>query len=84
MTEINKELKQSEIDNNYEAFKEILGELMEGHKGEYALMKNRKIVTYFSTFLDAEKAGYLLDKDGLFSVQKVDNSIENLGVFSYA
>ncbi len=82
--EINKELKIKEIENNYAIFKNVLPQIIDNHRGTFALMKDGKIIDYYSTAIDAERAGYGAYKDGMFSVQKVDDSLVNLGVFTDA
>lgn len=84
MLTVDRETKQREVENNFAAFQKVLHEIIKDHQGEFALMKGGKIIGFFSTFIDAEKAGQILDKNGLFSIQKVDDSIINLGIFSYA
>lgn len=83
-TEINKDLKLREIRSNYEYFKQILPTIIHEHRGAFALIKNKKIVQFYSTAIDAEKAGYQCYSDGIFSVQKVDDVLIDLGMFAYA
>lgn len=82
--EINKELKLKEIKNNYETFQKVLPQIIDCHRGTFALMKDGEIIDYYSTAIDAERAGYGAYKNGMFSVQKVDDSLINLGVFTDA
>ena len=67
---------QKQVDYNFKAFNEILPTILEAKRNQYALIKDCKIIEYFSTIFDAEKAGKLLYPDHVFSVQKVtDKSI---------
>ena len=75
--------KQKEVDNNYEAFEKLLSTIIGDHKGEYALMKNASIIPCHKIFYEAEETGQEKYKDGLYSIQKVDEESINLGYFSY-
>ena len=76
--------RQEEVDNNYEAFEKLLSAIIGEHKGEYALMKDARIISCHKSFYEAEKAGQEEYKDGIYSIQKVDEEPINLGYFSYA
>ena len=76
--------RQEEVDNNYEAFEKLLSAIIDEHKGEYALMKDAHIISYHESFYEAEKAGQERYKDGIYSIQRVDEEPINLGYFSYA
>ncbi len=56
---------------------------MQKHAGEYALIKNQKIIGFFSSAKDVQQASSLI-KDNIFSIQKVEVTPKNLGYFSYA
>jgi hypothetical protein len=73
---------QKQVEDNYRAFNEILPTILEAKHNQYALMKDCKIIEYFSTVFDAEKAGKLLYPDHIFSVQKVTDEVIKLGAFS--
>jgi hypothetical protein len=75
---------QEEVDRNYEVFCQILPTIIEQHRGQYALMKNKEIVTYFTTPIDARAAAEKLFPDGIFSIQQVTDIAINLGYLSYA
>ena len=75
--------RQEEVDNNYEAFEKLLSAIIDEHKGEYALMKNMSIISYHKSFYEADEAGQEKYKDGIYSIQKVDEEPINLGYFSY-
>lgn len=62
---------QKQIEENYEAFKRKLPELMKTNVGQFALMKDKKIIEFMDTFADACKFGYKLYGLKPFSVQEV-------------
>ena len=76
--------KQKEVDDNYKAFNEVLSGIISEHKGEYALMRHKEIISYYKSFYEAEQAGSKKFQDKMFSVQKVDINPVDLGYFSYA
>lgn len=78
------EEKQREVDNNYEAFIKILPRIVEQHSGQYALMKDREIVSYHKTFLKAREKATKHYPDGLFSIQEISAEPVDLGYFSRA
>lgn len=76
--------KQREIDANYQAFRDILPELMKTHGGKFVVMRHQKPIEFFDTARDSlvfATRGY---DDGLFSIQEVTDKIVDLGWFSYA
>jgi hypothetical protein len=48
--------------------------------GKYALLKNAAIVEYFDTSSDAQKYAEAVFEDRLYSIQKVDDAILELGL----
>src|ERR1700733_6375054 len=48
---------ESEVQRNYEAFRQKLPELLQVHRGKFALMHHRDIVDFFDTAGDAYKFG---------------------------
>ena len=75
---------QEEVDRNYEAFIKELPNILRDHRGKYALMKDGKILNYFSTAADARMAAEAFISDGLFSIQQVTDTPIDLGYFNYA
>jgi len=78
------ERRQREIDDNLEFFLQQLPQLMAKHGGQYAVIRNRAIVGYFDTVLDAVKMGNTHFPDRLFSVQKITDNSYHLGCYSHA
>jgi hypothetical protein len=76
---------QEEVKNNYEAFINMLPDLIESKRGKFALMRKQEIVDFFDTARDAYTAGQkLFTEDRLFSVQQIIDTPVDLGFFSYA
>ena len=76
--------KRAEIDNNLERFLELLPELMLKHSNDYVLMKDRSVIGYYKTAIDAQIAGNQQFDDYLFSIQRIKEVAEELGHFAYA
>ncbi|MEM8825526.1 MAG: hypothetical protein AAGD40_01175 [Pseudomonadota bacterium] len=72
-----------EVDRNYEAFIAMLPDLLSDHRGEYALMKDRKIVSYNASSWEALKEGKARFGKKPFSVQEVDDEPIDMGFFSH-
>lgn len=76
--------QQDEVDQNYEAFKAMLPDLLKTNENKFALMHNREILACFDTSQDAIKAGHTLLEGKRFSVQEVTCKSVDLGYFSHA
>ena len=70
---------QAEVDANWAFFKTELPRFMMGHWGQYALLKDAAVVEFFDTFADADKYAQATIADGLYSIQKVENTVVKLG-----
>ena len=81
---IDKDVLQKEINDNFEAFEARLPELVETNPGEFALLRKKEIVDFFDSMADAVKFGNRKFEDGLFSVQRIDMTISDLGYYSRA
>ncbi|MDR3307259.1 MAG: hypothetical protein LBS61_06400 [Endomicrobium sp.] len=68
-----------EVNANYEFFKTQLNQMVADRLGQYVLLKNKTIVDYFGTPDDARKYADSIYEDGLYSIQKVENAVLNLG-----
>jgi hypothetical protein len=75
---------QKEINANYEAFVIELPRLLASHRDQFALMKGRKILGFYSSATDARTAGESFIADKLYSIQRVTDSTIDLGYFSHA
>jgi hypothetical protein len=69
----------SEVDRNYEVFRNLLAELSEAHPGEYAIMHDGQVIDFFDTFRDAVLFGHATFGEGRFSVQEVTGQRVSLG-----
>ena len=78
----NKKL-EAELTINYEAFKKMSFPKTDG--GKFALLKGGKLVEIFANKLDAHKmAKTTLCKDGIYSIQKINDIQHDLGYMSHA
>jgi len=77
------DMQNDEIQRNYAAFQIMLPNITNDHLGEFALLKNGKVVEYFKSVVDADRAGRRLFSDGVFSVQEVSQTPTDLGYFSH-
>lgn len=75
---------QQEVDRNYREFQKVLPTLLATHRDKYALMKDGKILGYYSTAQDAAEAAQIGIPDQLFSIQEVTDAAISLGFFTYA
>ncbi|MCL1887415.1 MAG: hypothetical protein FWF96_00910 [Kiritimatiellaeota bacterium] len=73
---------QDEVDRNFDFFNKELPRLMPRHQGQYALLKDANVVEFFDTFRDARKYAGLKYPDHLYSIQKVADTVVNLGFWS--
>ena len=76
--------RQQEVDQNFEFFKTRLPELLQTHKGKYALIRHQEIIGFYDTIIDAQTTGARFYQDGLFSVQQVNDVPIDLGFYSHA
>ncbi len=76
--------RQVEVDKNYEAFKALLPSLLATHQDQFALMKDQKVLGFFSSALDAREAGETFIEDKLYSIQQVTVVPVDLGFYSHA
>ena len=73
-----------EIEKNYRVFRQRLGDLLETHRGKYALLRHEEIVGIYDTVRDSQMTGSRFYGDGLFSVQKIEGEPTDIGFFSHA
>jgi hypothetical protein len=75
---------QEEVDENYSEFIKALPNILPAHHNKFALMKDGKIIAYFSSAEDSTTAAHLSIQDGLFSIQQVTDAVIDLGFYNYA
>ena len=76
--------RQDEVDRNLEYFLSQLPKLAQSQLGKFAVLGHRTITDFFTTSVDALKAGKTLYPDGMFSIQQVTDVPIDLGFFSHA
>lgn len=75
----------TQVETNYEAFKQQLPKLVAENRGKFALMRAREIVEMFDTARDAFVAGQkMFGSADQFSVQEVIDTPVDLGFYSHA
>ena len=84
MANADRQAVQEEVDRNFEEFEKLLPTIIVANRDKYALMKDRKILGYYSSAEDARVAAASFIKDGLYSIQHVTDISINLGFFNYA
>jgi len=72
-----------EVDQNYDAFTRALSGILRRHKGQYALMRDGKIVEFFDRPGAANVAGCERFEDAVFSIQEVTDEPIDLGFWSH-
>lgn len=72
-----------EIDRNFDAFRALLPDIIEAHRGQHALMKNKEVIGFFGTSWEAFCEGKKKFGDEPFSVQEVTDQPVDLGFFSH-
>ncbi|MGC1468359.1 MAG: hypothetical protein WA793_03180 [Sphingorhabdus sp.] len=77
------ELK-SEVDRNYDFFQRNLVGYLQEHQGQYALLKEQKLIGFYAGPGEAYRAGLAKFPDEIFSCQKVTDQVDDLGLFSIA
>jgi hypothetical protein len=75
---------ESEVKQNYEAFRLKLPEILGTHRGKFALMHGGEIVEFYDTAGDAYKVGLAKYSAGQFSIQEVTDQSVDLGFFNHA
>ena len=79
---MDKALQKREVDGNYDAFVRTLSKIVHDHRGQFALMRDRKIVDYFDRPGAANIAGQMRFPDGVYSIQEVTDEPIDLGFWS--
>ena len=74
---------QKTVDANYAAFSKRLPELLKTKLGQFALLRDEKIIDFFPSARMAAQHGERNFDDGLFSVQEVTDEAVDLGWFSH-
>lgn len=80
---MNTDRQKLEVDRNYDVFARVLGDILPKHRDEYALMRDGKIVEFYSKVGDAYDEGTRRYSDGYFSIQEVTDEPIDLGFWSH-
>jgi hypothetical protein len=72
-----------QVDENYDAFMRLIGEILPEHRGQLALMRDRQIVAYFDKPGEAYRTAVSRYPDGVFSIQEVTDEPIDLGFWSH-
>jgi hypothetical protein len=75
---------EAEIERNFDFFQRSLAQFLPNERGRFALLRDCKVIQFYQTPFDAEKAGEVQFPDGLYSIQEVTESPVDLGFFTYA
>ncbi|MFC3096578.1 hypothetical protein [Alteraurantiacibacter palmitatis] len=73
-----------EIDENYDFFQRKLKGLLQRHKGQFALLRHKRIIGYYTGPGDAYRAGLAKFPDQIFSIQEVEDRPAEIGLVSVA
>ena len=76
--------QQHEIEHNMIAFELKLPELVLAHHGKYAVLRHQAVRGIYDTLHDAHLSAEQQYTDGLYSIQKITQHPESLGIFSHA
>lgn len=75
--------KEREIESNFSYFQSIVGSLVKDHAGEFALLRDRKVIAFFPSAIAAMSEGHHRFQDGIYSIQRVIDRPLDLGFLSY-
>ena len=74
---------RNQAEANFHWFQENLSLLLEQNRGSHVLLHDCAVAGYFASSLDAIKEGMSRFGEGNFSVEAVDDKIEDLGFYSH-
>ena len=72
-----------QTESNYSWFRKNLSSLMKQHKGSHALIHDCGVEAFFGSSIEAITAGLTKFGEGNFSVELVDDLVEDLGFYSH-
>ena len=73
-----------EVDRNYDFFQRQVAQHIAERRGQFALVRNCKIVGFFDDPGKAAEQGAAQFNDQVFSIQEVTDRPIDLGLYSYA
>ena len=74
----------NEVDRNYDYFQRNIARFIRGHRGQYALIRDREVIDFFDDPGEAASEGAKRFPDQIFSIQEVTDAPIDLGMYSYA
>lgn len=74
---------EDQHDNDYRWFRANVATILKDHRGSHALIQNCDVKAYFRSSLEAIAAGLEQFGEGNFSVQPVEEGMEDLGFYSH-
>ena len=83
MTTHTQSQRQQEADENFKFFQKKLPALIKKHEGEFALLKDQKVINFFETSSKAMQYAKKHITDDMFSIQEVTDEVVDLGIISY-
>jgi len=81
---MDRERQRAEVELNYDVFTRQLSRMLRKHRNQFALMRDGKVVEYFSKPGEANRAGIERFPDFIFSIQEVTDEPIDLGFWSHA
>lgn len=72
-----------EVAQNYDAFTRMLASILDEHRDQYALMRDRQIAGFYDSPRQALEAAAEQFPDGIFSLQEVTDEPIDLGFWSH-
>lgn len=76
--------RENEIDHNYDFFQRNLAKLLPERRGQFALLRSKKIIGFFPGPGDAYRSGLAQFPDEIFSIQEVEDRPAEMGMMSFA
>ena len=70
-------------ESDYAWFRSQLASFLPNNRGKHALLHKKSVAEFFPTSLEAIKSGRMRFGDGNFTVEVVDDRVEDLGFYSH-
>ena len=71
-----------EVARNYDFFQRSLDDLLRDQAGRFALLRAAKVEEFFDSVGEADRAGWACFPDRLYSIQQVNATPIELGVYA--
>ena len=76
--------REQEIDQNFDFFQCNLRRFLKDRRGQFALLRSRKVIGFFDGPGEAFRAGLARFPDEIFSIQEVEDRPAEMGLMSLA